>query len=209
VAAASKLVVAWRVGKRTYAQTRAVVQAAHARLRAGHLPAIFTDAFARYESALLEVCGRRYPATGRERRPVRRWRHGLAYGQVKKAYKGGRGAGVAVRVVHGKARLAQVLYLLGYTQSNTSVVERHNGTSRLRNQRKGRKTWAFSKARRSHRWRSGRSGGLYNFCRPHSSVKIPQAEQVTHRSPAMAAGLIAHLWSTREGLLRPGLGGQR
>ena len=86
---------------------------------------------------------------------------------------------------------------------------RHNGTSRLRNQRKVRKTWAFSKARRSHGWRSGLSVGLYNFCWPHSSLKSKQADQVTHRSPAMAAGVTDHLWATREWLLRPVLGGQR
>ena len=96
MAADSKLVVSLIVGKRTYEQTRAVVQDAHDRLRAGHLPAIFTDAFASDESALLEVFGRRYPAKGRRRRPVRRWRQGLAYGQVKKTYQGGRVAGVAV-----------------------------------------------------------------------------------------------------------------
>ena len=78
VAADSKLVVSLMVGKRTYDQTLAVVHDAHARLRAGHLPAIFTDAFASYESALLEVFGHRYPAKGRGRRPVMRWRQGLA-----------------------------------------------------------------------------------------------------------------------------------
>ena len=209
VAADSKLVGSLRVGKRTYEQTRAVVQDAHDRLRAGHLPAIFTDAFASYEAALLEVFGRRYPATGRGRRPVIRWRQGLAYGQVKKSYRGGRVEGVAVRAIHGKAPLAYVRYLLGYKQINTRVVERHNGASRLRNQRKVRKTLAFSKARRYHGWMSWLSVGLYNFCRPHSSLKIKQADQVAHRSPAMAAGVSDHLWSTREWLLRPVLGGQR
>jgi IS1 family transposase len=209
VAADSKLVVSLMVGKRTYAQTLAVVQDAHARLRAGHLPAICTDAFASDESALLEVFGHRYPAKGRGRRPVMRWRQGLAYGQVKKSYKGGRVDGVEVRAVHGKARLEHVLSLLGYKQINTSVVERHNGTSRLRNQRKVRKTLAFSKARRYPRWMSWLSVGLYNFCRPHSSVIITQADQVIHRSPAMAAGVTNHLWSTHEWLLRPVLGGQR
>src|SRR5262249_38996640 len=99
--------------------------------------------------------------------------------------------------------------LLGYKQINTSVVERHNGTSRLRNQRKVRKTLAFSQTRRSHRWMSWLAVGLDNFCRPHRSVIIKQADQVTHRSPATAAGVTAHLWSTREWLLRPVLGGQR
>ena len=151
MAADSKLVVSLVVGKRTYDQTLALVQDAKDRLRPEYLPAIFTDAFASYESALLEVFGRRYPPKGRGRRRVIRWRQGLAYGQVKKRYKGGRVEGVEVRAVHGKARLEHVLYLLGYKQINTSVVERHNGTSRLRNQRKVRKILAFSKATRLRR----------------------------------------------------------
>ncbi|HEY5864844.1 MAG TPA: hypothetical protein VI542_04715 [Candidatus Tectomicrobia bacterium] len=208
VAAASKLVVSLMVGKRTSEQTRAVVQDAHDRLRSGYLPAMFTDAFASDESALVEVCGRRYPAKGQGRRPVMRWRQGLAYGQGKKSSKGSRMDGVEGRAVHGKARLKHVLYLLGSKQINTSVGERPNGTSRLRTQRKVRKTLAFSKARRYHRWRSWLSVGLDNFCRPHSSLKINQADQVTHRSPAMAAGVTDHLWSTREWLLQPVLGGR-
>jgi IS1 family transposase len=207
VAADSKLVVSLMVGKRTYKHTLALVQDAKDRLRHGHLPAIFTDAFAGYESALLEVFGRRYPAKGRGRREVIRWRQGLAYGQVKKCYKGGRVDRVAVRAVHGKARLAHVLYLLGYKQINTSVVERHNGTSRLRNQRKVRKTLACSKAPRYHRWMSWLSVGLYNFCRGHSSLKSVQDGQVQHRSPAMAARLTDHIWTVREWLLWPVVGG--
>jgi hypothetical protein len=89
------------------------------------------------------------------------------------------------------------------------VVERHNGTSRLRNQRQVRKTLAFSKARRYHRWMSWLSVGLYNFCRPHSSLSIKESNRVIHRSPAMAAGFTNHIWSIREWLLKPTLGGQR
>ena len=37
--------------------------------------------------------------------------------------------------------------VLGYKVINTSAVERHNGTSRLRNQRKVRKTLAIPKQR--------------------------------------------------------------
>jgi IS1 family transposase len=209
VAADSKLVVSLVVGKRTYKQTLTLVQDVKNRLRRGHLPAMFTDASASYESALLEVFGRRYPSPGRARRPVIRWRQGLAYGQVKKCYNGNRVERVEVPVVHGKARLAHVLYLLGYKQINTSAVERHNGTSRLRNRRKVRKTLTFSKATRYHRWMSWLSVGLYNFCRAHSSLKIKQEEQVSHRSPAMVAGLADHIWSMREWLLQPVLGGQR
>jgi IS1 family transposase len=201
--------VALIVGKRTYDHTLALVQDTKERLRKDHLPAIFTDALSSYESALLEVFGRRYPVKGKGRLPVIRWRQGLAYGQVKKVYKGGRVDRVEVRVVHGKARLEHALYLLGYKQINTSVVERHNGTSRLRNQRQVRKTLTFSKARRYHRWMSWLSVGLYNFCRPHHSLRIKESNRVIHRSPAMAAELTNHIWSIREWLLKPTFGGQR
>ena len=209
MSAESKLVVSLIVGKRTYDHTLALVQDAKNRLRKGDLPAIFSDAFASYESALLEVFGRRYPAKGQGRLPVIRWRQGLAYGQVKKVYKRGRVDRVEVRAVYGKAKLAHTLSLLGYKQINTSVVERHNGTSRLRNQRQTRKTLAFSKALRYHRWMSWLSVGLYNFCRAHGSLRIREAERVIQRSPAMAEELTDHIWTIREWLLTPALGGQR
>jgi hypothetical protein len=129
VAADSKLVVSFIVGQRTYEQTLAVLRNAKDRLRPGHVPAIFTDAFASYESALLEGFGRRYPAPGRSRRPIIRWRQGLASGHVKKCDRGGRVDHVEVRAVHGKARLKHVLSLRGSTPINTSVGERHHGTS--------------------------------------------------------------------------------
>ena len=88
-------------------------------------------------------------------------------------------------------------------------MERHNGTSRLRNQRQVRKTLAFSKARRYHRWMSWLSVGLYNFCRAHRSLRIKETDRVTHRSPAMVAGLADHIWTIREWLLTPAFGGQR
>jgi hypothetical protein len=77
VAADSKLVVSLEVGKRTCDQTLTLGQDVKSRLRQGYLPAIFTDAFVSYESALVEVFGRRYPPEGRDRRPVIRWPQGV------------------------------------------------------------------------------------------------------------------------------------
>jgi len=213
VAADRKLVVSFVVGKRTQEQTHDLVHDAKRRLRLGHLPAIFTDAYTSYEAAILEAFGRRYPtprhcATGRTARFQLRWPQGLAYGQVKKIYARGHVERVDVRVVRGKARLQHVLYLLGYKQINTSVVERHNGTSRLRNRRKVRKALTFSKAQRYHRWMSWLSVGLYNFCRAHRSLQVKEDMQIQHRSPAMVARLTDHIWSAREWLLCPVLGGQ-
>ena len=77
IVADSKLVVSLIVGKRTQAQTRALVHDAKKRLRPGHLPVIFTDAYEGYESAIFEAFGRRYPAplgaTGPSHRSVLRW----------------------------------------------------------------------------------------------------------------------------------------
>ena len=106
-----------------------------------------------------------------------------------------------MRVVHGKARLQQVLYLLGYKVMNTSAVERPNRTRGLRTQRKVRKPLAFAKATRDHRWMSWLAVGLYHVCHAPRSLKIQQEAQVSHRSPAMAAKLADHIWATGEWLL--------
>jgi hypothetical protein len=110
------------------------------------------------------------------------------------------------RAGHGTARLKQIFSLLGDKVIHTRGVERHNGTSRLRNQRKVRKTLAFSNATRYPRWMSGLSVGLYNCCYAHRSLKITPEAPLAQRSPAMAAKLTDHRWSTREWLLCPVLG---
>jgi hypothetical protein len=212
VTAARKLVGSLGVGQRTPAQPRARVKDARDRRRPGHLPAIFPEADEGEESALLAAFGRRYPAPngppGRARRPLLRWPHGLADGQGKKPEKGRGSARVEVRVRSGKARVKHGLAWLGSKQIKTSVVERHKGTSRLRNQRKVRKTLAFSTVPRYHRWMRWLSVGLENFCRGHGSLQRVQATQVQHRSPAMAARLTDHIWTVREWLLWPVLGRQ-
>jgi hypothetical protein len=89
VTADRKLVVSLVVGKRTQAQTNALGHDAKRRLRSGHLPVMFPDAYTGYETALLDACGRRYPAPragpkGRVPRPVRCWPQGWAEGQGDK-----------------------------------------------------------------------------------------------------------------------------
>ena len=88
---------------------------AKSRLRPGHLPAMFTDAYAGYESALLEAFGRRYPAP----------RHGAkgraapscgplatrlgVWASAETSTRGSRIERVEVRAVYDKARLKHVL----------------------------------------------------------------------------------------------------
>jgi hypothetical protein len=128
------------VGKRTQEQTQELVSDAPSRLRKGHLPALFSDGYEGYEPAILESFGRCYaaPQTGSRGRPsldIIRWPQGLAYGQVIKSAKGHVSEGIHLKVIRGKAHLEHILSLLGYQKINTSSMERHNGTSRLHNQR--------------------------------------------------------------------------
>lgn len=210
----SKLIVSLGVGKRTEEQTYALVMDAKGRLAKGSLPAIFTDAYAVYEDAILHAFGRRYPVSrrgsrGRRPAPVLRRPGGLVYAQVKKHYTGHRVGRIEIRPIFGKTHLAATLAMLGFNKVNTSAIERSNGTSRQRNRRKARKTLAFSKDVRYHRWMSWLSTGMYNFCRSHGGLRMGHDSQVFHRSPAMAAGLTDHIWSVRRWLLYPVLGGQR
>lgn len=173
---------------------------------------MFSDGYEGYESAILEAFGRRYEAAksgskGRPRSSLLRWPQGLAYGEVIKSAKGQSSEGIKLKVIQGKARLQQTIALLGYHKINTSVVERHNATSRLRNQRKVRRTLAFSKAARYHEWMSWLSVVQYNFCRAHGSLRIKDETSVQHRTPAMASRLTDRIWSTRDWLLTPTLVG--
>lgn len=208
----SKLVVSLEVGKRTEEQTHKLVMDAKGRLAAGCLPAIFTDAYECYAQAILLAFGRRYRVArkgniGRHPAPVLRRPQGLVYAQVKKHYQGRRVERVEIRPIFGKTRLAATLKRLGFNKVNTSAIERLNLTGRQRNRRKARKTLSFSKAPRYHRWMSWLSATMYNFCHSHGSLKQRCGSQVHHRSPAMAAGLTDRIWSVRDWLLYPVLGG--
>src|SRR5262245_30094368 len=107
----------------------------------------------------LERCSQppfpRRQAQGQAPRSIVLWPQGLAYGKVKKYYQKGRVERIEVRALYDKAWLKHILALPGYKSINTSAVERHNGTSRLGNQRKVRKTLAFSKAPRYHSRKCG------------------------------------------------------
>ena len=184
-------------------------QAAHDRLRAGHRPALFTDALASDEAARLEVFGRRSPAQGRGRHPVMRWRQGLAEGQGKKADKDGRVEGVAVRVVHGKARLAHGLSRRGDKPINTSVVERHNGTESSPEAAGSPQDLGLVYSQALSRLDALAVGGPRQVLSASQQCENQSGGPGSPSQSAMAAGVTAHLWSTREWLLRPVLGGQR
>ena len=80
-----------------------------------------------------------------------------------------------------------------------SAIERFNPTDRMRNVRKARKTLCFSRRTDRHEALSWIGAVRYNFHHPHRSLR-QRTEQGRwqQRSPAMAAGIAEHLYSSLE-----------
>ncbi len=153
------------------------------------------------------------PATGR---PTWRVALDLLYGQVIKAYRRRELTKVERRMQHGQPEdLQQALQRLGFTGSlNTAFVERLNLTLRHSLAALTRRSWATAQLTpnlEAHLewWRV-----WYHFCCPHQELrqkldtplarKGQQAARLyRERTPAMAAGLVNHIWSVEELLLFP------
>ena len=141
---------------------------------------------------------------------------------VRKTKRGQRLVRVKTQIAHGSSkRVARELSRLGFSQANTSAIERRNGTARgmdatsVRIQRIRLKTLAFAKtadpANPSLTRRVLGAWGvlIYNWARECRSLKRPLAQPqgrqlYERRPPAMAAGLIQRIrpsdqiWSVRE-----------
>jgi IS1 family transposase len=202
----SRLALGVVVGKRLRDNAEALLRDVKRRLP--DAPKLITsDEWSSYPEAIKEVFGRDYtpPRTGKPGRPAgprKEVPQGLNYATVRKRREKGRVVEVITGVVLGA--LAAVLGLLAGQKINTSYIERHNATDRLRNARKGRKTYRFSKDFRAHQALTYFTLYSYNFCWPVRTLRVKTgARRYQQRTPAMAAGLADHVWSLREWLAFP------
>jgi IS1 family transposase len=202
----SRLVLSVFVGKRLLDNAVLLLEDVKGRLaRAPDL--ITSDEWPAYPEAIREAFGEEVTPerTGRPGRPAgprKEAPRGLHYATVHKKREKGRVVGVLTAVLLGA--LAAVLALLGGRQVSTSYVERHNGTDRHRNARKGRKTYRFSKDFGMHEALTYFTMYGYNFCWPVRTLrKRSGPRRYEERTPAMAAGLTDHVWSLREWLAFP------
>jgi hypothetical protein len=104
---------------------------------------------------------------------------------------------------HGHLLSVEIRTALGAAMgpAGTVHVERLNGALRDRLNALTRKTHAFAK--RDATWDAlvGLQLFDHNFLRPHRALRLPLADGVRRyhrRSPAMALGLIDHLWSFQD-----------
>ena len=204
----TKLLLTILPGKRTAEMIHQAVKDAAARLAVDCAkPAIFTDGEPAYIDAIVSVFGNCYRVAhsgrrGRPPNPRLRIPHDLVYAQVIKHRQGGHIKSVEIRPIFGKGKLQTIVGELGWRKANTSAIERFNLTDRMRNGRKARKTLCFSRRTRFHDWMSLISAVRYNF--HHVNRSLRQATEGggwQKRTPAMASGLVDHIYSTIE-LLR-------
>ncbi len=210
---ASRLVVSVILGRRTGEHSQLLLEDFHQRTGGRIMDLMTSDEYAGYPGAILAVYGEPVtpPRTGKPGRPAGPYQavpDGLNYATVHKTREGNRVVAVERRLVYGTAVGVDAALANSPVSAtvNTAYLERHNGTDRHRNARKGRKSYCFSKDWEVHAAVSYFTRYSYNFCWPVRTLRQKDGlGQWQARTPAMAAGLTDHVWSLREWLTLPGV----
>lgn len=174
---ASKFILAHVQGAHDEGLIRRLLEDGAARLHNRHEVALFTDGLPAYRTLFPEIFGVAYypPRQGdRGRQPQARFRipRTAAHVQVIKHRRGHRLQAVEIRYSHGsRKRIEQALARLGYHVPNTSAIERRNGTARLMSAAQVRKTLAFAGKESTKKAMGWWGMTVYNWCRPHRSLK--------------------------------------
>lgn len=210
-----RLVLAFVIGKRTQPSADLLLQRL-LHVTDNHIPFFTSDQLPAYRSALLKAYGtwhhpQRQGNRGRHPKPRLVAPPELIYAQVVKIRAHGQVVEVDRKVVFGDPdALAEMLATLPTSETiNTSFIERHNLTQRQSNRRLTRRTNGFSKDLSWFERQLWLSLAYYHLVLPHQSLRQPlSTPQPTRGSgslrrwqpltPAMAAGLTDHVWTTTE-----------
>jgi IS1 family transposase len=210
-----RLVLAFVIGKRTQASADLLL-ARLAQVTDSHIPFFTSDQLPAYAKALLATYGEwyqppRHGNCGAYPKPRRRPLPGLVYAQVVKKRIGGRVVEVTTQAVFGTAEaVAACLAQSPVSRTvNTSFIERDNLTQRQSNQRLTRRTNGFSKDLIWFEKQLWLSLAYYHLVLPHDGLQIllvtPEPTRGTgsprkwrSMTPAMAAGITDHIWTTTE-----------
>ncbi|WP_437319751.1 IS1 family transposase [Sorangium sp. So ce385] len=173
MASASKLVIAYRVGKRDEANTSAFIRDLRARLVT--VPQLYSDGWVSYVAAV----GASFPGS-------------VDYAQVVKNYSRKARRDDDHRYEPPRDPFITRTPVFGVPdvkRASTSHVERQNLTIRMHIRRFTRLCNGFSKRLPHHKAAVALHMAFYNFCRPHEALRV---------TPAMEAGLTDHVWSIEE-----------
>lgn len=210
-----RLVLAFVVGKRTQAEANLLLERV-VHVTDDHIPFFTSDQLPAYEAALLHSYGIWYQPQRRGTRgpypAKRRIPHpNLLYAQVVKRRERGHVVEVNRKIVFGSEDDLAVCLAASpaSTTVNTSFIERDNLSWRTHNRRLTRKTLGFSKHLGWLETQLWLSLAYYHLCLPHLSLRdtlpIPEPTRGDGSprkwravTPAMAAGLTEHVWTTEE-----------
>jgi hypothetical protein len=191
-------------GKRTRGQCQKVVDEAKRRTGGRTDILITSDEHGPYEPSIEQAYAvdvRQPDGSTRKEMPK-----DLCYATVRKTRQGGRVVDIVKTLVFGTLNVLLMLISRSTVSNtiNTSFVERHNGTDRNQNARKARKTLRFSKDWDMHNAVTYFVAYSYNFCWPVRTLRIKgETGRWVKRTPAMAAALSDHIWSTHEWISYP------
>lgn len=179
-------------GPRDEALIRRLLSDGASRLSDRHHLVLLTDGEASYASVFPAIFGQPYhPARQgtRGRFPAVRYRipRTLAHVQIIKHRQGRRVVRTEIRYTHGSRTCVQrILCQLGYAQPNTSAIERRNGTARRMNAHQVRKSLAFSRRPATKLALGWWALTVYNWCRPHRSLRHALTEPQGKKSTSHA-----------------------
>lgn len=202
---------AFVVGKRTKPNAYRLVEKVH-RVTDEVIPFFTSDELKHYKEALLRVYGipEDIPKEPRKRERLRepklRPPPELRYAQVVKHRRKGRVASISTKVIFGKEEeVRELLEASPVSKSvNISFIERNNLTLRQQSRRLGRKTNGFSKDISRLEAQLYLALGYYHFVKEHFGLRKESKDNRKkwfQRTPAMAASITDHIWSTRELLI--------
>lgn len=210
-----RLVLAFVVGKRTQESADLLLDRVK-NVTDDYIPFFTSDQLPEYEDALLHTYGtwvqpQRQGNRGRFPNPRRVPVADLLYAQVVKVRDGSRVIEVKTKPVFGtpEAIATQLANSPVSEMVNTSFVERDNLTQRQSNRRLTRRTNGFSKEIAWFEKQLWLSTAYYHLVLPHRSLRqLLEAPQPTRGTgtpkkwkpvtPAMAAGITDHVWTTSE-----------
>jgi IS1 family transposase len=210
-----RMVLAFVVGKRTQSNANLLLERVH-HISNGEIPFFTSDQLAAYPSALITTYGewiqpQRKGNRGAQPKPRQVAPENLLYAQVVKHRENGRVVEVSYQAVFGQEQeIKERIKQSPVSQTiNTSFVERENLTLRQSNRRLTRKMNGFSKAISGLEKQLWVSLAYYHFVLPHQSLRVSLEEPIPTRgsgsekqwravTPAMAAGITDHVWSTSE-----------
>jgi IS1 family transposase len=192
----SKFVISHVQGKRNEALIRTLLEDGAARLAQRQDLVLLTDGEASYATRFPEIFGQPYRpsrTSHRGRPPKLRFRipRSLAHWQIVKHRTGSRMTHIEIRhrVPPGRGsqkRVTQALEKLGYQVANTSAIERRNGTARTMSAHQVRKALAFSRRTDTKQALGWWSVTVYNWCRPHRSLRQPLTPPLAKKSISSA-----------------------